>query len=57
MTTSAIATALYEDLAAAVRGSAQAGEPAIAGIAARAGFTRFRRAAETPFSLVLEAGP
>jgi len=36
---------------------AQAGEPAIAGIVARAGFTRFRRAAETPFNLVFEARP
>jgi hypothetical protein len=36
---------------------AQAGEPAIAGIVARAGFTRFRRAAGTPFNLVFEARP
>lgn len=34
---------------------AQAGETAIADIVARAGFTRFRRAAETPFQLVFEA--
>jgi hypothetical protein len=36
---------------------AQAGEPAVAGIVAGAGFTRFRRAAGTPFNLVLEARP
>jgi SAM-dependent methyltransferase len=36
---------------------AQAGQPAIAGIVARAGFTRFRRAAQTPFNLVFEARP
>ena len=34
---------------------AQAGESAIADIVARAGFTRFRRAAETPYNLVFEA--
>lgn len=36
---------------------AQAGERAIADVVARAGFTRFRRAAETPFNLVYEARP
>jgi ubiquinone/menaquinone biosynthesis C-methylase UbiE len=34
---------------------AQAGEAAIRQVATDAGFTRFRRAAETPFNLVLEA--
>ena len=36
---------------------AQAGERAIADVVAQAGFTRFRRAAETPFNLVYEARP
>ena len=36
---------------------AQAGEAAIRRLATDAGFTRFRRAAETPFNLVYEARP
>jgi SAM-dependent methyltransferase len=36
---------------------AQAGEARIRGIASEGGFGRFRRAAETPFNLVLEARP
>ena len=36
---------------------AQAGEAAIGRVVAEAGFTRFRRAAETPFNLVFEARP
>jgi ubiquinone/menaquinone biosynthesis C-methylase UbiE len=36
---------------------AQAGEAAIAQVVERAGFTRFRRAAETPFNIVYEARP
>ncbi len=36
---------------------AQAGEAAIRQLAVDAGFTRFRRAAETPFNIVLEARP
>jgi SAM-dependent methyltransferase len=36
---------------------AQAGEARLAGVAKEAGFSRFRRAAETPFNLVLEARP
>jgi 2-polyprenyl-3-methyl-5-hydroxy-6-metoxy-1,4-benzoquinol methylase len=36
---------------------AQAGEARISEVAAKGGFTRFRRAAETPFHLVLEARP
>jgi ubiquinone/menaquinone biosynthesis C-methylase UbiE len=36
---------------------AQAGEAAIRQVATDAGFTRFRRAAETPFNLVFEARP
>jgi hypothetical protein len=35
----------------------QAGEAAIRDIVTEAGFTRFRRAAETPFNLVYEARP
>jgi hypothetical protein len=34
---------------------AQAGESRLAGVFRKAGFTRFRRAAETPFNLILEA--
>jgi ubiquinone/menaquinone biosynthesis C-methylase UbiE len=36
---------------------AQAGEQAIRQVAGQAGFTRFRRAAETPFNAVYEARP
>jgi len=36
---------------------AQAGEARIRDVAERGGFTRFRRAAETPFNLVFEARP
>jgi len=36
---------------------AQAGEAAIRELVTDAGFTRFRRAAETPFNLVYEARP
>ncbi|MCC6833173.1 MAG: class I SAM-dependent methyltransferase [Thermoleophilia bacterium] len=36
---------------------AQAGPARIAAVAAEGGFTRFRRAAETPFNLVFEAKP
>jgi ubiquinone/menaquinone biosynthesis C-methylase UbiE len=36
---------------------AQAGERAIADVVAKAGFTRFRRVADTPFNLVYEARP
>jgi 2-polyprenyl-3-methyl-5-hydroxy-6-metoxy-1,4-benzoquinol methylase len=36
---------------------AQAGEHAIAEVVGQAGFTRFRRATETPFNLVFEARP
>ncbi|MBN9461604.1 MAG: methyltransferase domain-containing protein [Burkholderiales bacterium] len=36
---------------------AQAGEARLARVAEEAGFTRFRRATETPFNLILEARP
>jgi hypothetical protein len=36
---------------------AQAGEAAIRRLATDAGFTRFRRVAETPFNIVYEARP
>jgi hypothetical protein len=36
---------------------AQAGEAQLKGIAMEAGFTRFRRATETPFNLILEVRP
>ena len=34
---------------------AQAGEARLAGVLRKGGFTHFRRAAETPFNLILEA--
>jgi hypothetical protein len=36
---------------------AQAGEARLREVTKAAGFTRFRRAAETPFNMVLEARP
>ena len=36
---------------------AQAGQARLADVFRKAGFTHFRRAAETPFNLVLEARP
>jgi len=36
---------------------AQAGEARLHDVFTQAGFTRFRRAAETPFNIVLEARP
>ena len=36
---------------------AQAGEARIADVVKRGGFTKFRRATETPFNLVFEAKP
>ena len=36
---------------------AQAGEAAVRQVATEAGFTRFRRAAESPFNLVYEIRP
>jgi hypothetical protein len=36
---------------------AQAGEARLRDVITGAGFTRFRRATETPFNLVLEARP
>lgn len=36
---------------------AQAGEKRLADVARQGGFTRFRRVAETPFNMVLEARP
>ena len=36
---------------------AQAGEAALRRVAEQAGFTRFRRATETPFNAVYEARP
>jgi hypothetical protein len=36
---------------------AQAGEKRLRGVVTAGGFTRFRRATETPFNLLLEARP
>jgi hypothetical protein len=46
---------LAQEVGAAL--GAQAGEQRIHDIVKEAGFTRFRRAAETPFNLVYEARP
>ena len=46
---------LSQEVGAAL--GAQAGEATLRAIAHRAGFTGFRRAAETPFNIVLEARP
>lgn len=46
---------LAQEVGAAL--GAQAGEARLKRVAAAAGFTRFRRAAETPFNLVFEARP
>ena len=46
---------LAQEVGAAL--GAQAGEERIRKVVAAAGFTRFRRAAETPFNLVYEARP
>jgi hypothetical protein len=44
---------LAQEVGAAL--GAQAGEARLKQVATQAGFTRFRRAAETPFNLVFEA--
>jgi hypothetical protein len=44
---------LSQEVGAAL--GAQAGEPGIRQVVTTAGFSRFRRAAETPFNLVFEA--
>jgi hypothetical protein len=36
---------------------AQAGEPRMREVASKAGYSEFRRAAETPFNIVYEARP
>jgi trans-aconitate methyltransferase len=47
--------ALFQEVGLAL--GAQAGEAAIRRVVTEAGFSRFRRAAETPFNLVFEACP
>ena len=46
-----------EAAAAALALGAQAGQARIGDVVGAAGFTRFQRAAETPFNLVYEARP
>ncbi len=48
-------SSLAQDGGAAL--GAQAGEARLRDVVLRAGFTRFRRATETPFNLILEARP
>ena len=50
-----VPTSLDQEVGEAL--GAQAGEARIGAIAREAGFTRFRRATETPFNMVLEARP
>ncbi|MGH8495406.1 MAG: class I SAM-dependent methyltransferase [Gammaproteobacteria bacterium] len=54
-TTLCCAHSLSEEVGAAL--GAQAGEERLASVFRRAGFTRVRRATETPFNLILEARP
>ncbi len=54
-TTLCCAHSLSEEVGMAL--GAQAGEPRLSEVLGEAGFTRVRRAAETPFNLVLEARP
>jgi hypothetical protein len=46
---------LAQEVGAAL--GAQAGEDRIRKVVTEAGFTRFRRASETPFNLIFEARP
>jgi hypothetical protein len=48
-----VPASLGQEVGAAL--GAQAGERKLAEVARQAGFSRFRRAAETPFNMVLEA--
>jgi ubiquinone/menaquinone biosynthesis C-methylase UbiE len=50
-----VPASLGQEVGAAL--GAQAGEKRLAEVARKAGFSRFRRAAETPFNMVLEARP
>ena len=50
-----VPSSLNQEVGAAL--GAQAGEKRLAEVARQAGFTRFRRAAGTPFNMVLEARP
>ena len=50
-----VPASLNQEVGAAL--GAQAGEKRLAEIMRAAGFSRFRRAAETPFNMVLEARP
>lgn len=50
-----VPTSLNQEVGAAL--GAQAGEKRLSEVVEQGGFTRFRRAAETPFNMVLEARP
>jgi hypothetical protein len=50
-----VPASLSQEVGAAL--GAQAGEKRLADVVRQAGFSRFRRAAETPFNMVLEARP
>ena len=50
-----VPTSLAQEVGAAL--GAQAGEGRLAEVVTAGGFTRFRRATETPFNMILEARP
>jgi len=50
-----VPASLAQEVGAAL--GAQAGEPRIKEVVSEAGFSRFRRATQTPFNLVYEARP
>jgi len=50
-----VPASLNQEVGAAL--GAQAGEGRLADVARQGGFSRFRKAAETPFNMVLEARP
>jgi len=54
-TTLCLAHSLSEEVGLAL--GAQAGEARLAEVFHKAGFSRFRRATQTPFNLILEARP
>ena len=50
-----VPTSLNQEVGAAL--GAQAGEKRLRGVLQQAGFTRIRRATETPFNMIIEARP
>ena len=50
-----VPTSLSQEVGTALR--AQAGEASLREVITKGGFTRVRRAAETPFNMIIEARP